>query len=149
MEGGRKEVTNHRDGCVQAPQLSCLDHKSWQGSNIPSESNSEVLKTWYATHPPHIPSDSIFMQLNLSFKLPWFRCRNFITTFSKKKKKVVWSADDLRFIELLPADTALTASNEPNRSITFYQGIETHPHSRTCNFENKAMEGIKYTTHIL
>jgi len=28
MEGGRKEVTNHRDGCVQAPQLSCLDHKS-------------------------------------------------------------------------------------------------------------------------
>jgi len=28
MEGGRKEATNHRDGHVQAPQLSCLGHKS-------------------------------------------------------------------------------------------------------------------------
>jgi len=64
------------------------------------------------------------------------------------KKNVVWYEDDLRYIELLPADIALTASNEPNRSITFYQDTEAHPHSQTCNFKNKVMEGIKYTTHI-
>jgi hypothetical protein len=65
-----------------------------------------------------------------------------------QKKNVVWSADDLRYTELLPADRALTASNELNRSIIFYHGTEAEPHSKVCSSKNKVMEGIILTVNI-
>jgi hypothetical protein len=67
MERRRKEATNHRDGCVQAPQMSCLHHKSPHilSKRLPTflQRVVQIPQTWYATHPPHIPSDSVFIQL--------------------------------------------------------------------------------------